>query len=253
MFKSGILRMHAVILAAGLIVAGLLFVQGANAANKEPGANAGGTGKRIVKWVDSQGVTHYGDKLPSQEAGRNNTEMNNQGMVIKRNVKSDTSIEQQDQEKLAQQRKDSILLASYTKADEIDLARDRNLQLDQAALQALTVQKENVAARTGRNQKLADGFVQRKKPVPAYLTDELKLAKTESSQIDKQITGRKLNMEATRKRFAEEKIRFNALKQAGSPTAGSSPAPMTEVNSSDSPATTTQSAKAISPPAAKPK
>ena len=42
-------------------------------------------GKKIVKWVDSKGVTHYGDKLPAQEAGRKNAEMNAQGMVLKQN------------------------------------------------------------------------------------------------------------------------------------------------------------------------
>lgn len=250
MFKSRILSVQVIILIVGFALVSSFFAQHANAANKEPSATAGGSGKRIVKWVDSQGVTHYGDKLPSQEAGRNNTEMNNQGMVVKHNVKSDTSVEQQDQEKLAQQRKDSILLASYTKEDEIDLARDRNLQLDQAALQALTVQKENITARTVRNQKLVDGFITGKKPVPAYLTDELKLAKTETSQIDKQITGRKLNMEATRKRFAEEKMRFVALKQAGSPDASTvSAAPADAAAPVNTPKTTLQPSKTISLPA----
>jgi Domain of unknown function (DUF4124) len=40
-------------------------------------ANAEG----IVKWKDSNGVTHYGDKLPAQEAGRTNTVLNKQGMT----------------------------------------------------------------------------------------------------------------------------------------------------------------------------
>ena len=181
----------------------------------------------IVKWVDSSGATHYGDKLPTQEAGRNNTEMNNQGMVVKRNVHADNKTEAQDQEKLAAQRKDNILLASYTKAEEIDLARDRNLQMDQASLQALTVQKENAADRTAQNQKIADGFRLRKKPLPAYLSEELKLSQAEANRIDKQIAGRKLSMEDTRKRFADDKARFIALKQVSVPE--TAPAPATPV------------------------
>ena len=183
-----------------------------------PSAKAG----TIVKWVDSKGVTHYGDKLPAQEAGRNSAEINKQGIVVKRNVQADGKVDQENQERLASQRKDNILLASYTKAEEIDLARDRNLQMDQAALQALTTQKEGVVGRTTRNQKLADGFRQRKKPLPAYLTDELKLSQAETSRIDKQISERKLSMEATRKRFADEKAHFIELKQA-SVTAAPSP------------------------------
>ena len=169
-------------------------------------------GKKIVKWVDSSGITHYGDKLPAQEAGRNNSEMNNQGIVTKKNTVSDKKNNLVDEQKLEQERKEKILLASYTKPEEIDLARDRNLQLDQAALQALTQQKINIANRTTRNNKTAEAILARKKPIPPYLSDELKLAKTESANIDKQLVQRKLSMEATRKHYAEEKARFIALK-----------------------------------------
>jgi Domain of unknown function (DUF4124) len=182
---------------------------------------AAADGKKIVKWVDSKGVTQYGDKMPASEAGRNNAEMNTQGMVVKKNVAADKSNEAIDQQKLEQDRKDKILLASYTNAEEIDLARERNLQMDKAGIQALTQQKVNVTSRTARNNKAADGFKARKKPVPAYLSDELKLSKLEIASIDKQLAQRKLSMEATRTRYSEEKARFVELKQtttiAGSP------------------------------------
>ena len=173
--------------------------------------------KKIVKWVDSSGVTHYGDKLPSQELGRNNTEMRDSGIVIKRNIKADQKTEvldlQKQQQKLDQDRKDKVLLASYTKPEEIDLARDRNLETDFAAVQALTQQKQNTANRTLRNNKTAQGFKTKNKPLPAYLSEELKQSQLEFDSINKQIAQRKANMEVTRKRYAEEKLRFIALKQ----------------------------------------
>ncbi len=192
-----------------------------NAADKNETASSNtGSVKKIVKWVDSNGITHYGDKLPAQEAGRSNSEMNNQGIVVKQNLIGNKKNDVADQLKLEQERKDKILLASYTKPEEIDLARDRNLQLDQAALQALTQQKINVASRTTRNNKAAAGFQARKKPIPPYLSEELKLSKTESANIDKQLAQRKLSMEDTRKHYAEEKARFIALKYPdGAPTA----------------------------------
>ena len=169
-------------------------------------------GGKIVKWVDRSGVTHYGDKLPAQEAGRNSSEINNQGIVVKQIIIGDKKNEVIDQQKLEQERKEKILLASYTNPEEIDLARDRNLQLDQAALQALTQQKINISNRTNRNNKTAESFQTRQKPIPPYLSEELKLSKTESANIDKQLAQRKLSMEATRKHYAEEKARFIALK-----------------------------------------
>lgn len=170
-------------------------------------------GNKIVKWVDSKGVTQYGDKLPASEAGRNNAEMNTQGMVVKKNVIMNKSNDLHDQQKLEQERKDKILLASYTNAEEIDLAKERNLELDKAAFQALSQQRINVINRTARNSKLADGFKARKKPLPAYLNDELKLSKTEIVNIDKRLAQRKLSMAATDARYNEEKLRFIALKQ----------------------------------------
>lgn len=170
-------------------------------------------GKKIVKWVDSKGVTQYGDKLPASEAGRNNAEMNTQGMVVKRNVTTNKSADLQDQQKLEQERKDKILLASYTNAEEIDLAKERNLQLDKAAFQALSQQKINVTNRLANTTKMVDGIKARKKPVPAHLTDELKLSKSEIASIDKQMAQRKSNMAATDARYNEEKTRFIALKQ----------------------------------------
>jgi hypothetical protein len=176
-------------------------------------------GKKIVKWVDSKGVTQYGDKLPASEAGRNNAEMNTQGMVVKKNVTTNKSNEVQDQQKLEMARKNKILLASYTKAEEIDLAKERNLQLDRAAFQALSQQKINVTNRTANNNQLVDGFKARKKPVPVHLINELKLSKTEIANIDKQLVQRKSNMEATNARYTEEKTRFIALKQLTTPQA----------------------------------
>ena len=213
-------------------------------------AAAHADGAKIVKWVDSSGITHYGDKLPAQEAGRNNSEMNNQGIVVKKNAVSDKKNNLVDEQKIEQERKEKILLASYTKPEEIDLARDRNLQLDQAALQALTQQKINVSNRSNRNNKTAEGFLARQKPIPAYLSDELKLAKTESTNIDKQLVQRKLSMQATRKRYAEEKTRFIALKYPdGMPVAalGATDSPKVEATPAIGSAATAASSAAPNP------
>ena len=207
---------------------------------------ASAEGKKIMKWVDSKGVTQYGDKMPASEAGRNNSEMNTQGMVVKKNVAADKTNALQDQQKLEQQRKDKILLASYTKVEEIDLAKERNLELDKAALQALGQQKINVTNRTIRNNKLADGFKARKKPFPAYLIDELKLSKTEITNIDKQVAERKLSMTNTSTRYTAEKARFIALKQPSLQTPPQQPSLQSNIDAPLSPAANGASSKNIS-------
>ena len=168
---------------------------------------------KIVKWVDGKGVTHYGDRPPSFEESKSNVEMNKQGVVTKKNAivsPKDSALDIQLQQ---QQRKDKILLDSYTNATEIDLARDRSLEMDKAALTSLASQKENVSARIIRNKQTAESFKARKKPLPINLDNEFKDAAAQSGRIDKQIAERKLAMEQTRKNYAEDKTRYLMLKQ----------------------------------------
>ena len=168
---------------------------------------------KILKWVDKQGVTHYGDRPPSFEESKSNIEMNKQGMVTKKNAPAEQKNEVKDLQQQQQERKDKILLASYTNDNEIDLARDRSLEMNKAAMTSLALQKEGLTARIARNKVATDGFKTRNKPLPAYLDKEFKDAVTQSDRIDKQIADRKLEMEQNRKNYAEDKARYLILKQ----------------------------------------
>ncbi len=196
-------------------------------------AQAESTGK-IVKWVDSKGVTHYGDKIPVEQVGKTSTEMSKSGVVVKRNAPPkvvDTAVIEKESE---QSRQDKVLMSSYTNAQEIDAARDRSLQMDQANLTALMQQKETLVTRNQRNQKTAESFKARNKPLPINIAKELKLASTESKSLDKQIADKKMNMQNTRKKFAADKARFIALKQ---PVTTPTTATSSELNGSEMPKT----------------
>ena len=204
-----------------LLVFGLFFAAGVASADT-----------KILKWVDKQGVTHYGDRPPTFEESKSNVELNKQGLVTKKNAPVEQKNEALDLQQQQQDRKDKILLASYTNANEIDLARDRSLEMNKAAMTSLVSQKENIAARIARNATTADGFKKLNKPLPANLDKEFKDALAQSSRIDKQMADRKLEMEQTRKNYAEDKARYLILKQ---PVAASNTAPASPV--AETPAT----------------
>lgn len=172
---------------------------------------------KIIKWVDEKGVTHYGDKMPAQDSGRKNTVLNHQGVVLKENDPSKNTINPDDPVVIEQQRRDHALLASYNSESEIDLARDRNLQMDELAIQALVLRKESAKKKLESNQKIADGFKQRKKTMPVELTEDLNENRAEISKVDNLVLQRKQSMQETRKRFEGEKQRYIELR-------GSSPA-----------------------------
>lgn len=177
------------------------------------GSSAASADTKILKWVDKTGVTHYGDRPPSFEESKSNVELNKRGQVVKTNDYIVKKTDEQALQLVQQDRKDKILLASYTNASEIDLARDRSLEMNKAALTSLASQKENLAARIARNNTTAEGFKQRKKPLPANLDKEFKDTVAQSGLIDKQMAGRKLEMEQTHKNYTDDKARFLMLKQ----------------------------------------
>jgi hypothetical protein len=196
---------------------------------------------KIVKWIDNKGVTHYGDRPPSFEESKSNVEMNKQGMVTKKNVIIIPKDSAQDLQQQQQARKDKILLDSYTNANEIDLARDRSLEMSKAALTSLASQKESITARIARNNQTAEGFKKRNKTLPANLDNEFKEALAQSGRIDKQVTEHKLAMAQTRKNYAEDKARYLILKQ---PAVGSS-ADATAVTKSASPASSSAESPSV--------
>jgi hypothetical protein len=193
-----------------------MFASASMAADK-----TGKTSSGIVKWVDDKGVTHYGDSLPPQYSGRDNSVMNSQGVTIRHNEAVNRDQKLQSQATLDQQRRDRALLATFSNKEEIDLARDRNIQMDKTALQGLQQRMESAKQRLAANQKAARVYEQRRQPLPADLARDLKDNQADIAKIEDQIAQRKKNMAATQNRFDEDKRRFIELKSAEPATTSS--------------------------------
>jgi hypothetical protein len=84
------------------------------------------------KWVDDQGVVHYGDRIPPQYAQKESTLLNKEGVPIGRKEATKSAAEQAAEadaaEQLARQKQhDSFLLATYTSVKDIEQLRDERL------------------------------------------------------------------------------------------------------------------------------
>ncbi len=100
----------------------------------------------LVKWVDEKGVTHYGDSIPPEYAGRSSVELSPHGVVLGKTEASLTPAqrkareEQQAREKVEQkkqaeqERRDVAIVSTYTSPKEIDVVRDRTMQTIEAKL-----------------------------------------------------------------------------------------------------------------------
>ena len=174
-------------------------------------ANAEG---KIVKWKDANGVTHYGDKLPVEAAGRSNSEINKTGVVVKNNNAYNAKTDSIDVESASsiQSKKDSALLASYGSIQEIDLARDRNIKSDELALANLNQRLTDTRATLQKNKDKQASYVKRKKPVPSNLTEDIKYNQAQIAKTQSEMTAVEKNIAVTMARFASYKVRYAELK-----------------------------------------
>jgi hypothetical protein len=91
-------------------------------------------GRTLYKWVDSDGVTHYGDRIPPEYASQEQHVINSQGVEIRRleaqkTPEQQASEDQKKQELLDRQSRDKNLVTTYASVAEIERLRDQRLTL----------------------------------------------------------------------------------------------------------------------------
>jgi hypothetical protein len=112
------------------------------------------------RWVDDQGVVHYGDHVPPQYAQKEHTELNSQGVELKR-LNAELTPEQRaadsrKQEALLRQKQhDSFLLTTYTSVADIEALRDERLQQLKAQRAAAEAYVETLRSRLAALQARA--------------------------------------------------------------------------------------------------
>lgn len=109
----------------------------------------------VYRWVDKDGVTHFGDSVPAEYAELEKQVINDAGITVgvMRGKKTPEEIaEELRAAQLAakvekQRRDDSALLATYQNIDEIVMHRDRRIELFQAQARVTELYLKNVKRR----------------------------------------------------------------------------------------------------------
>lgn len=167
---------------------------------------------RIVKWKDEKGVTHYGDKIPAQYSQQENSLLNKQGVTVQKNKTDNPRDTEAEQAKLEQEKKDKALLGTYSSAAEIDLARDRNLEVDTLALNNLQLDRTAALKKLNASKSLAESYRKAKKPIPAHVQSEVDTNTSALTKIDQRISERQLTISNIHQRFANDKTRYLQLR-----------------------------------------
>lgn len=115
-----------------LLLASLALAGSAQAA---PSSHSNSSQKGVAfKWVDEQGVVHYGDHIPPQYATEDRTILNSQGVEVghldaQKSAEAQAAEARQHAEQMKQKQHDAFLVSTYTSEKDIEALRD--VRLDQ--------------------------------------------------------------------------------------------------------------------------
>ena len=189
-----------------------------------PGVHAHAT---MYKWVDEKGVTHYGDSIPPEYRNKANIELNQRGVIIKKNDAALTPEQiKAKEEELAKRkqeketnRRDAVLLGTYSNVGEIDLARDRNLRQIDRVIKDTQTQLKSVEddLKTSRNHAAA--YKRENQPVPDGMQMDIETLEKQKQDLEVAIIQKRADAEGLRARFEEDKKRYIELTESASASA----------------------------------
>ena len=112
-------------------------------------------GPKTYRWVDKDGVTHYGDSIPAEYAEIEREVVNKHGITVGvlhgKKTEEELEEERRQQElreaRELQRRADQALLATYLSVEEIELHRDRRIELFQAQARVTELYLSNLKRR----------------------------------------------------------------------------------------------------------
>jgi hypothetical protein len=177
---------------------------------------------KLYKWVDNNGTTHYGETIPPEYADKDRVELNNEGRVIKSDVVTTPErrlAKKQEEEKaredakaaLEQQRRDKMLINTYSNVSEIDLARTRSLQQVDARINMLDSYVESANEKLLALQAEADNDTKANKPIPDSLQEDLQDAQARLAKLQQDLEKPNADKAAMEARFAADRARYIEL------------------------------------------
>lgn len=129
-------------------------------------ASADEQNQKLYRWVDEQGVVHYGDSVPAEYADADKQVVNEHGITVDvmRGKKSEAELAEERRlaeiaaERERQRRQDRALLATYLSVEEIIMHRDRRVELFQAQARVTELYLRNLQRRLEKLQELASRY-----------------------------------------------------------------------------------------------
>lgn len=181
---------------------------------------------KMYKWVDEKGVTHYGETIPPEYADKDRSELNKSGRVVNsrdvlspeelrtgRAAQEQAEAKRREGDKVAfeNHRRDQMLINTYSSVNEIDLARQRNLQQIELRINGILAQVKIINDNLISLQKEADGYSAAKKKIPPSLQEDLQVTQERLDKLKIDLEKPTSDRAALEARYDADKVRYREL------------------------------------------
>ena len=177
---------------------------------------------KMYKWVDDKGTTHYGETIPPEYAHKDRSELDKSGRVIEKkevltpeerraNEQADIKKRGDEQAELERKRRDKALVNTYSNEQEIDLARNRNLQQIEARINSINSRLKMANDNLLAFQKEAEARAKAGKKIYPSLQEDLKESQARSARLQQDLEKAKAEKATLDARYDADKARYKEL------------------------------------------
>ena len=196
-------------------------------------AVAGGSSNvktKMYRWVDKDGVVHYGSSVPPEYAAQQSEQIDSEGNVVKVQQAQKTpeqvaAAQKAQQQALqdaeaakAQKAKDKVLLDTYTSVEDIQRDRDSKLSAIDAQVNVLNGSISASQTTLAEFQGRANELTSKDKPVPPDLQKHIDGAKQQLIANQQQLLLQQQYKQQMEDQFVKDIARYKEL-------TGETPAP----------------------------
>ncbi|MCP3670698.1 MAG: DUF4124 domain-containing protein [Gammaproteobacteria bacterium] len=180
---------------------------------------------KLYRWVDADGKIHYTDKLPPSQASRARSELNEQGMEVKKVDRAKTAQELAQEKELQrlrkerqkiidkQQAEDRVLLRTFRSEDDIIMAQDGKLTAIDVMIQIAISNIKQIKSQLVDMQNSAAGQERRGRKPSKKLLDEITNSRQHLKDSYAAIITREKDKENIKQKAQSDLKRFLELKK----------------------------------------
>ncbi|EDY87018.1 conserved hypothetical protein [gamma proteobacterium HTCC5015] len=182
----------------------------------------------LYKWVDEEGNVHYSDRLPPEQVSDQHTEIDQSGVQVRQvdraksqeeyaaeQAAAKAEAERKAKEKAvreAQERKDRILLDTFTTVRDIEMLREDRVSAIASNIKLTQTYNEQITEKLANTRQKIERLEKAGREVPENLIKQVERSENQLRENEAYIARQIKERKALEAQFKQDSARFRELK-----------------------------------------